>query len=48
MSNPSPLKTLDKSASVGTILTLENEFAIYGIVDRKKPEVQIALLLMLT
>jgi hypothetical protein len=48
MSNPYPLNTLDKSASVGTNPTLENEFEICGIADRKKPEVQIALLLMLT
>jgi len=48
MSNPYPLKTLDKTASVGTNHAPENEFEICGIADRKKPEVQIALPLILT
>jgi hypothetical protein len=48
MSNPYQVKTLDKTASAGTHHTLKNEFVICGIADRKKPEVQIALPLILT
>jgi len=48
MSNPYQFKTLDKTASAGTNHTLKNEFENCGIAGRKKPEVQIALPLMLT